>query len=92
MMIRQKTAVFTDNNSIVKWNAFISKKFLKKKELIVKLQVFDILNQNLGFTRSAQGNMVTQNSYLTIRRYGMLSVAWNFTHTPGVTAVGDDDE
>ncbi len=92
MMIRQKTAVFTDNNSIVKWNAFVSKKFLKKKELIVKLQVFDILNQNLGFTRSAQGNMVTQNSYLTIRRYGMLSVAWNFTHTPGVTAMDEDED
>ncbi len=89
IMLRQRTEVFTTNNSIVKWNAVVSKKFLKKKELELKLSVFDILNQNLGYTRMAQGNTITQNSYTTIRRYGMMSLIWNFRHTPGVTASED---
>jgi len=91
-MLRQKTAVFTSNNSITKWNAYVSKKFFKKKELTVKLSVFDILNQNLGYTREAKGNMITQNSYTTIRRYGLLSVIWNFNFTPGAAAATDDDD
>ncbi len=82
MMFRQKTAVFTANNNVIRWNAWAERKFLKKGQLAVRLSVFDILNQNLGFSRNGQGNIVTQNSYNTIRRYGMLNVIWNFTHTP----------
>ncbi len=92
MMFRQKTTVFTSNNSIIKWNAYVAKKFMKKKQLVAKLYVFDILNQNLGYTRTAQGNVITQNSYNTIRRYGMLSLAWNFTYTPGAPPASDDDD
>lgn len=82
VMIRQKTEVFTSNNNVVKWNAWISKKFLKKDQLELKLSVFDILNQNIGFSRNAQPNLITQNTYNTIRRYGMINLIWNFTHTP----------
>ncbi len=82
IMRRQKTEVFTQNNSIAIWNAYISKKFLKSKTLELKMHVFDILNQNLGYSRTAQGNTITQNNYTTIRRYGMLSLIWNFKHSP----------
>lgn len=93
VMLRQKTIVFVDNNSNVRWSAHVSKKFFKKKQLTTKLMVFDILNQNLGYTRSAQGNVITQNSYATIRRYGMLSVTWNFTRSPmGGAPANDDDD
>lgn len=80
--LRQNNAVFTGNNNVYKWNAFIKKKFLKNSQLVVSATVFDILNQNLGFTREGDGTVVTQNSYNTIRRYGMLNVVWNFTSTP----------
>jgi hypothetical protein len=82
LMIREKTIVFTTNNNVVKWNAFIGKKFLKKGELEVKANVFDILNQNLGYNRTAQNGVIAESNYNTIRRYGMLQVVWNFTHTP----------
>lgn len=82
IMIREKTPVFTTNNNVVKWNAYIAKKLLKKDQLQIRLSVFDILNQNIGFSRDAQANIITQNSYNTIRRYGMLNLIWNFTKTP----------
>eukprot|EP01030_Chromulinospumella_sphaerica_P023789 gene23789-23839_t len=55
------------------WNAYVEKKFLKKSQLAARFSVFDILNQNLGFSRNASGNIITQNSYSTIRRYAMLN-------------------
>lgn len=82
VMHREKTIVFTTNNDVVKWNAYVSHKFLKKNQLELKAAVYDILNQNVGYTRTAQGNVITQNNYNTIRRYGMLSLIWNFTHNP----------
>ncbi len=85
-MVREKTIAFPTNNQVIKWNAYVSKKFLKKDELELRATVYDILNQNLGFTRTAQGNTITQDSYNTIRRYGMLSLIWNITHTPGAAA------
>jgi hypothetical protein len=60
--------------------------------LEIKLNIQDVIsNQNLGFSRSAQGNIVTQNSYNTIRRYGMLNLIWNFTHTPAGAPAGEQN-
>ncbi|MES2701934.1 MAG: outer membrane beta-barrel family protein [Bacteroidota bacterium] len=84
--IREQTNVFTGNNNVVKWNAYVTKKFMKKDQLELKLSVYDILNQNLGFSRNAQPNLITQNTYNTIRRYGMLSLIWNFTYNPAGAA------
>jgi hypothetical protein len=76
---------------VIKWNAYIGKKFLKKDQLEVKLSVLDILDQNLGYSRYAQAGVITENSYNTIRRYGMLQLIWNFTHTPaGAPASGNN--
>ncbi len=80
--IREKTKVFTTNNNVVIWNAYVGKKFLKNGQLEARLNALDILNQNIGFNRSIDGNTTSQNSYNTIRRYGMLNLIWNFTHTP----------
>ncbi len=81
-IFRQKTTVFTENNNIIKWNAWVGKKFLEKGQLEVRLIVYDILNQNIGYSRYANAGVITQNDYNTIRRYGMVNLIWNFTHTP----------
>lgn len=78
-MIRQKTEIFTGNNNVFLLNAYISKKFLKNGQLELKAYAYDILNQNIGFQRTAFGNTITQSNYNTITRYGMLSLIWNFT-------------
>lgn len=91
-MFRQPTAVFTSNNSIIKWNAYVGKKFLKSKELEVRAAVYDILNQNIGFTRTANAGIITQNNYSTIRRLAMLNVVWNFTYKPAAPRAADSDK
>lgn len=85
-MVRQQTIVFTGNNQVIRWNAYVSKKLLKGDKLEIKAAIYDILNQNTGYMRSAQGSTLSQDSYNTIRRYAMLSLLWNITHTPGVQA------
>src|SRR5690606_6291216 len=45
--IRERTVVFDRNNNVFRWNAYVSKKFLKNDQLELRASVFDILNQNL---------------------------------------------
>ncbi len=81
--IREKTAVFDRNNNVFRWNAYLSKSFLENDQLELRASVYDILNQNLGFNRYAYGNSITESNYNTIRRYGMISLIWNFTKMAG---------
>jgi outer membrane receptor protein involved in Fe transport len=84
--VRQRTELYPRNNNVVRWNAWVSKKLLSNKQLELRASVFDILNQNIGYSREAVNGMVTENRYTTIMRYGMLNVIWNFSHTPGGAA------
>jgi Outer membrane protein beta-barrel family len=77
-MIRQKTPVFTSNNNVAIVNASVAKKFGKKELVQINFSMSDILNQNIGFDRSVSTNRITQTTYSTIGRYGMLSFIWNF--------------
>jgi hypothetical protein len=74
-----KNNIFTDNFDRMVWNAWISKSFLKNNLLTVKLSANDILNSNAGFSRVATSAMFSENRFLAIRRYFMLSAIWNFT-------------
>lgn len=82
-MWRQKTDVFGEDRNVVLWNAFLSRKFLKKKTAEIRLSINDILNQNIGFQRSANSNFISENTYSTLRRYWLLGVIWNFSRNPG---------
>ncbi len=76
--LRQKTNVFTSNNDVFLWNAYIGRKLLKNDKAIIKITANDILNQNKGISRDVSSNTVTQRNYQTIRRYFMLAFTWNF--------------
>lgn len=77
--LRQKTDVFSRDLNTVRWNAYLAKKFWKNNAGEVRLSVFDILDQNLGFQRNATSNFISENTYNTIRRYWLVSFTWNFT-------------
>lgn len=72
--------VFKSSNTVVKWNATLSKKLTKDGKTELKIAVFDILNQNIGYSRYASGNYISESSSNYIPRYGLLSLTWNFTH------------
>jgi hypothetical protein len=65
------------------WNASVSKKFLKSEGLKLLLSANDLLNKNVGFNRTADGNLITQSNYTTIKRYFMASVSWDFNKMGG---------
>jgi hypothetical protein len=64
------------------WDAYISKRILPKKNLELRFQVWDILNQNLGYTRTSSNNYNTENFYNTLQQYWMVSAVWNFFSGP----------
>ncbi|WP_316810354.1 outer membrane beta-barrel family protein [Pedobacter heparinus] len=78
-----KTQTFNEDLERFIWNANISRKFFKAENLKLVISGNDLLNQNVGFSRSANNNMITQNSYTTIQRYFMASLVWDFNKMGG---------
>ena len=73
------TASFHNDFSQFILNVFITKKFLKDNNLSIELWGNDLLNQNSGFTRAAQANLITQTTYNTLKRYFQLTINYDFT-------------
>lgn len=63
------------------WNASLSKSFLKNENLIVKLSVNDLLNQNINNTRNAQDNVITDTKTKVIGRYFLVNLVFKFNNT-----------
>jgi hypothetical protein len=80
--IRQQTEVFSKNNNTVIVSAFVSYKFRKDENLVAKIGVEDLLNQNIGFSRNANSNYINENTYIVLRRYFMLNLTYNFNNGP----------
>ncbi len=78
------TQTFNETFTRLLWNASFAKKFFKSENLKLSLTVNDLLNQNVGFDRTAYNGNITQSSYTTIKRYFMFSVSWDFTKMGGV--------
>jgi hypothetical protein len=77
--IRQRTTAFDNNTNVAFVNGWVGKKFLPKDQLLLKVSVYDALNQNIGFNRTVNSNFISQNTYTTIQRYFMVTLVWNFT-------------
>jgi hypothetical protein len=81
-----KTASFGTDFSKTIINASIVKTFLKNDNLKFTIWGNDLLNQNVGFSRTASSNMIVQNSYTTIKRYVMFTIDYEFTKMAGGAA------
>jgi hypothetical protein len=81
-----KTVSFNESLEKLIINASLSKKFLKSEGLEFKLSGNDLLNQNVGFSRNAYGSTITQNSYISIKRYFMFSISYDFSRMGGAPA------
>lgn len=81
-----KTESFPQDFSKTLINFTLTRTFGKTDNLKMELRANDILNQNVGFSRNASANLITQNSYTTIRRYFMFTITYDFTHMAGGAA------
>lgn len=73
-----KTEVFDQTFSRLIVNSSVNKTFLKERNLKLSLSVNDLLNQNNGFNRVVNGNFISQNNFITIRRFFMFSLTYDF--------------
>lgn len=83
---RQKTNLFSGKNNVVLWNAYIGKKFLKNDKGMVSIRANDILDQNRGYQRYVNSNILREETYQTLRRYFLLTFTWNISKNPGGAA------
>jgi hypothetical protein len=81
--MRQQIEAFPENTNIILWNAELSKKVFKDKSGKFIFRANDILNQNKGFNRVINSDVVTDQRYQRIARYFMLTFQWTFTKMPG---------
>ncbi|WP_345949124.1 outer membrane beta-barrel protein [Mucilaginibacter sp. PAMB04274] len=80
---RAPTQSFNEKLSRYLLNASVSKAFFKDESLKLAVNAYDLLNQNNGFSRSANGGSLTQTQYTTIRRYFMFTLTWDFNRMGG---------
>jgi hypothetical protein len=80
---QQKTQTFNQDFNRLIWNTDISRSFLKDESLKLTLSANDLLNQNTGFERFANGNMFGQNSFTTIKRFFMFSLSYDLNQMGG---------
>lgn len=66
------------NTNELLWNAQISQKFLKGKNLSVMLQFYDILHQQSNFSRMIDAWQRRDTWYNSINSYAMLHVVYQF--------------
>ncbi len=67
------------NTKIPLWNASFSKQVLKFKRGQLKLSVNDLLNKNIGISRSSNQNYVEDTRVNTIRRFFLLGFTYSLS-------------
>ncbi len=68
---------------VIRWNAAINFTMLKDERGVLKLSVFDILNQNNSVSRYATRNMVTTRSQNVLAQYFMATFTYNIRPSMG---------
>jgi hypothetical protein len=67
---------FATNQIIPIWNAYVSYTMFKSRRGDMRFSAFDLLNQNIGFSRFADLNYIQQEQTNNLARYFMLSFTY----------------
>jgi hypothetical protein len=76
------------NSSPIVWNAGVASQLLPNKRGLLRLQVFDILRQNTGFSRSTRQNYIDDMTYQVLGRYWLLSFTYTINRFAGKAVKG----
>lgn len=74
---------FTDNPSLPIWRAYISKRLFKSNKGLLKVAVYDILNQNIGINRVSENNYIEDTRITSLGRYYLVSLSYKITRFGG---------
>lgn len=69
------------NTKVPIWNASISKQFLRYNRGELKLSAADLLNRNIGISRTTNQNYIEDSRTNTLRRFFMLSFTYSLSKT-----------
>lgn len=75
----QKTTTFANQRNVFYVNSSVRKTFTKSDAFEVRLSVNDMFNQNVAVRRNISSNFISENTFQNIRRFWLLTFAWNFT-------------
>ena len=78
------------NTRVPLWNASISKQFLKFNRGELKLRVNDIMNRNVGVSRSSNQNYIEDSRVNTLRRFALLTFTYSLSRTGLNSGKGGD--
>jgi hypothetical protein len=76
--VYEKTGVFANATNIYNVKLGIKKSLDKAENWQLKFFVNDIFNTNAAVERNITSNFISQTTRQAIRRYGMLSLIYNF--------------
>lgn len=71
------------NQQVTMLNAFVSKSVFKKQQGVIKLSVFDILNQNVSIRRNVAENYIEDVETRVLQRYFLLSFTYHLNKFGG---------
>ncbi|MBI4946262.1 MAG: TonB-dependent receptor [Bacteroidetes bacterium] len=66
------------NVSYYIWGASVNKKFLKKENMIISIEAFDLLNQNINAEQTVTDNVITYSKSNVVGRYILLRAVYKF--------------
>jgi hypothetical protein len=84
----QRAAGF--NTKVPIWNASISKQFLKYNRGELKFSAADLLNKNVGISRTTDQNYIEDSRVNTLRRFFLLTFTYSLSKTGLMNARGGD--
>ena len=71
------------NTNVALWNAGLAKQLFKNKKGELKIQMFDILNENVGITRNANQNYIEDVYSKILNRYFLVGFTYNLSRFAG---------
>jgi hypothetical protein len=66
------------------WNAYLSKQFLKYNRGELKITAFDIMNENVGISRTANQNFIEDKRVNNLQQYFLLSFTYSLSKNSAV--------
>ncbi|MFM6976597.1 MAG: outer membrane beta-barrel protein [Sphingobacteriaceae bacterium] len=72
-------------------NTYLEKQFLKGKAGSLRLQVFDVYNQNTNVSRTVNGNSITDTRSNRLARYAMLTLSLKLQKFAGMAPVNPNN-